>query len=256
MRFEDTHGMYTMFRILKCVQNIERISSNMDYLADIDVYVQYGVGCSSVLMLGKGDIRSYVSKNIDRVIFVFDMDDDESDFVLQASCVEERIRQTLEQVNASKRSIKLEYVLVVYAAETVALYQFYSGDRKLSDLVNKVNTKALHVNLLKLLTKINSSKRVKKYDFVDYTVLRERLQKYRSIDVFNTYCMSLLLDTECESLSDHEIVKFIDRVHNHYNTLLSSSKPMKVSYKGVNLEVFLDEYKQQLKDFGVTISDK
>lgn len=210
---------------------------------------------SGVFSITDGEADKFSRLGVSKVLFIFDMDSDMSNSeVLSVDDIRKKV--SIVEGVCNKHNMLMQYVPVVYCAETIAIYQFYNGNRRLSDMVNKVNTKLLNVNILKLLTGVHSSKKLKRYDYVDYEALRVGLIRANKIDKFNACCLKFLIGGECIGYSGEDIILFIELMYKHYHDLLKSDKPMRVSYRGKNLEVFTDEYKQQLRDFGVNISNK
>lgn len=250
IRFEDRYGMAELYRFLVFKGQYED-RYNFKYNEAEDIYVEYGLNSSNVLLLPKGSIRQYENLGIDTVIFVFDMDSDKNNSeLLSVSNVQAAIERNRRLLSEAGHSIRYLYVPVVYSAETIALYQFYDGIDSLSNLVNKNNTKLLHTNLLKVVTKIERTKELKKYEFVDYFKLREKLVEFYGMDEYNISSFGLLLQKHDIFLDEEGVVEFMTQINEHYRYLLTNEDPMVITYKDVFLNVFTEQYKQQLSDMG------
>lgn len=250
IRFEDTYGMFTMYSHLKNIgESLEVIHCNFYYAKSIDTYIEIGLNNTGVLTITRKGVLKYSSLGINKIIMVFDMDSDKSNNLLVSSeDVYDKLRKTIDAVNDT---ISIVLIPVVYTAETIALYQNCNLNQPLTELVNKENTKILHVNLLKLTFNLSFKNTVKKFDFINYKTLREKLEYYRSIDKLNRVAINFLLDYDYVGYNCKEIIEFLDKLNIYYNRIIDEGEGLDVMHNGILLRTFTNEYKETLKSLGI-----
>lgn len=250
MRFEDTYGMFKMYKDLVVEGNLYNKDGYLFY-RERELYLENGLNCSKVLLLTEGMIRKYKSLGINTVVFVFDMDSSTSNSeILSTEEVKCSIERNKKLLNKISYDVSLLYIPTVYMAETIALYQYYKGDIPLTDLVNVNNTKELHTNILKVATKIEFTTNLKKFEFIDKIKLKGNLEKWVTLDSLNKSSISLLLGI-LYPLDNITVLEFMNKLQKHFYELRDSNTNQTVIiHKGCKLDTTGGLYKKQLKDLG------
>lgn len=161
-RFEDTYGMYTVFtQFNKVPQNvgINTISRVSD-----DLYLMRGCSSQSMFSLTARSLDFCKRCGIERVVFVFDADNEhgiKSD-IMSISWLSTAINQFLRDVNKIGWSVKSEFCLTSYSAETILLYQTVKNlSISVEDIVNEINTNKFQLRLLGSQYGIFNDKKIK-----------------------------------------------------------------------------------------------
>jgi hypothetical protein len=202
IRFEDAYGIYSMYKQVP---------------GDISEYIcEHGLSNSSVLKVNNNKARRYRYQGIDNILFVFDVDNqtgNNSD-IINLDKFKQDINILLD--NLETNSISYGFIPVVYCAETINLYEYYGGNLDIEGLVSKVNTKELHLSLLRLMTGLNSGI-VKNMSHVDYEKLKRKLTEYRNKSKFNKRVIDLILDKNVIGYTYDEMVIFIENLQDYFN---------------------------------------
>lgn len=250
MRFEDSYGMFKMYKDLVIEGSLYNKDGYLFY-EEQELYLEKGLNCSRVLLLTEGMIRRYKSLGINTVVFVFDMDSSTSNSeILLTEEVKYSIERNKKLLNKISYDISLLYIPTVYMAETIALYQYYKGNIPLTNLVNVNNTKELHTNILKVATKIEFTTKLKKFEFIDKVKLKRSLKKWVTLDSLNKFSINLLLGI-LYPLDDITVLEFMSKLQKHFYELRDNDISQTVMiHKGCKLDTISDLYKKQLKDLG------
>lgn len=155
IRFEDTYGLTDIFCAQHKIPYLD-ISKKQQRMIQVtsELFVDFGLA-SGWTSISNNEAYALMERGIERVIFVYDMDNLKGDKTKILS------RESLSSVIKNNRllfenlaySIELYYVPVVYAAETIMLYQYLDEkyDISVTSLVNSINTNAQHLYLLAYL---------------------------------------------------------------------------------------------------------
>jgi len=188
IRFEDTYGLTDIF----CARNdidyidISLISQKLIELKP-GLFIDFGLGAG----WGKfstDEAYAIMERGIERIIFVYDMDnlDGDKEFILQKEQLTQKINDIENIFNGIGYNVEICFIPVVYAAETLMLYQ-YLDDKygiRITNVVSSVNTNYLHLCLLSYLIKevnVKHAKRVR--NFLDITKLIEAFKSKYPQDI-------------------------------------------------------------------------
>jgi hypothetical protein len=229
----------------------ERISSPNGKFESIGGYSN-----SKIFAINEKKAARYKTNNITDIIFVFDVDNqrgvnsDIIDVELFKKSIS-RMQEALETVG-----ITYSFVPVVYCAETLELLQLYAGNLDIIKLVNMCNTKKLHKDILSSICDCSSDE-VKSGMFLDYDILKERLENYKRITKFNKYCVELILDKQVSGLTRDEIIEYIIELRDYYAHCLNEMG-INIKYGTKLIEVLHNDFitqfdricsKSEIKEF-------
>lgn len=118
IRFEDKYGMGD---IVSLAQDLGDVNHNIIQLSTktnkSNVWIQIGLSIGAVFSLD--DLfKSNINKDVDEIIFVYDMDTISGKGVLTP----QELQKKLSQHGKFSKKYKLRYTPIVWCAETVALY--------------------------------------------------------------------------------------------------------------------------------------
>jgi hypothetical protein len=192
---------------------------------------------SGVFSINKNKARIYKARGIDRILFVFDADNQRgennnvTDFGL--------FKSKLENLNNNMREsgITCEFIPVMYCAETIGLYQAYTGDESLIKFINSYNTKRLHRKVLQKIYNLGGDD-IKQLRYVDYASLKEKLIVYTNVDNFNSKIIELLLNKDVIGYNYEEVCKIVCDINDFYNSLNSNIESVTFTYDGKDIEVY------------------
>ena len=178
-RFEDTYGMFDVFCKLLGVAPTGHSRSLIELCSNI--YVEFGLRSPSVLYLNKKRVEDYRNLGIDRIVFVFDADNENGDKtdIMSLNYLDKQIKN-LQGVCVG---FDLEFVLCVYAAETLILYQTLHGsDFNLDSLVSPYDTNKFQNILLAYQYDIRSLKSLKTaiLEYIDVNLLLGECNRLKS----------------------------------------------------------------------------
>lgn len=247
IRYEDKYGMAKLFKMLNNL-TVESIG-DLSLYSQTDLYCRSGLSNAKVMNITKNEVALYKKLNITDIYFVFDMDNDsDNSKIISPETISTRIKWLISLRDIMNWDIEYHFIPVVYTAESIALYQFFSGYRPITFIVNVENTKLLHLNLLHAVTKEKDTKRLKRFEFVDVNKLRSKLRKYKDIDDFNKLSISFLFN-EFESiqvLSEQKIISFIKEVVTKFEEL--KCKECTVKYRSKIYDVSSSKYIDQFRE--------
>lgn len=129
-----------------------------------------------------------MERGIERIILVYDMDDLDGDkaIILKEKDLKSKINNLEQIFKRIGYNVEICYIPVVYAAETLMLYQ-YLGEKygiRIYNLVSSVNTWELHLCLLAYLVNEWNTKRAKKIrNFLEIDKLVESFSKATNTDI-------------------------------------------------------------------------
>lgn len=249
IRYEDKYGMSTMFSNLNALESETR--GDISIYRGTNLYYRNGLSNAKVLKITFNEAILYKSYGITDVYFVFDLDNpSDNSKIISIEFVNKRIEQLIDLRNKAKWCVKYHFVPVVYTAETIALYQFFSGNRSLTSIINRENTKLLHLNLLHVVTGEKDTKKLKHYNFIDADKLRENLLKFRKIDKFNNSAIALLLNciSDDQFPTEQGVLPLLQEIMKQFEQYKDAD--CFITYRGVKYCVSSNEYIQQFKVLG------
>ena len=187
IRFEDTYGMTDVFmgRWKLPFLDISRISERMIKIDD-NLYVDFGLG-SGWPLIGDDEAYSIMELGIERIIFVYDMDNESGikKEILSHHALKNYIDNHRKIFENLRYNVELVYIPVVYAAETILLYQDIpeSSGINIMQLVNTVDTNAMQLYILACFLNYRNFKHAKRVrEYIDPDRLWERLEQVKDGD--------------------------------------------------------------------------
>jgi hypothetical protein len=221
IRFEDKYGVKSLY---------------VDVYSDNKLLnFKHGLSNSGVMRLNENDINGLKASGIDRLLFVFDVDNQRglNSEIIDLDLFKDNANKVNE--NLSRHGISCEFIPVVYCAETIELLQYYKGSIDIESIVNKGNTKSLHLNLLKLITGMKHSE-VKSLKFCDYDEIRNRLYEYRDKSRFNSVVIDLILNKDTKGYSYDEMIEYIVKLQEYFSRCKEVSEVL-VEYANLKVDV-------------------
>jgi hypothetical protein len=221
----------------------ERIRSTNDKYESIGGYSN-----SKIFSINEKKAERYKANNITDIIFVFDVDNQRG---VNSDIIEvELFKSSISKMQEALTNLNMTYsfVPVVYCAETLELLQLYFGNLDIVELVNKYNTKKLHKDILSSIFDCSNDD-IKCGLLLNYDILKERLESYRSITKFNKYCVDLILDKRVHGLNSDEMIEYIKELRDYYTTCLNRSG-INIKYGTELFEVLHNDFKLQFSRLG------
>ena len=178
IRFEDTYGLADIFCARRKIPyiNIKRKEERMIQITS-DLFMDFGLGQGWGSM-SNDEAYSIMERGIERIILVYDMDNLEGDKtkLITQECLKSRIDNINSKFKDIGYSAEICLIPIVYAAETIMLYQFLreneDDEEKIFYLVSPTNTNMLHLCLLAYMIGANNYKEAKKVrNFIDINEL-------------------------------------------------------------------------------------
>jgi hypothetical protein len=221
----------------------ERIRSTNDKYESIGGYSN-----SKIFSINEKKAARYKANNITDIIFVFDADNQRgvNSDIIEVELFKKSISRMQEALEGA--NITYSFVPVVYCAETLELLQLYSGNLDVIELVNKYNTKKLHKDILSSIYDCSSDD-IKGGMFLNYDLLKDRLEKYRQTTKFNKYCVELILDKRVHGLKCDEIIEYIVKLRDYYAECLNR-QDITIKYGAKLFDVLHDDFKTRFDRLG------
>lgn len=183
-------------------RGIPYIDSIKDMLqVSADCFISNGHGIIGCLSISNDEAFEIISRGIDEIIFVFDVDNEKGlkDRTLSINYFEERIEKSKQQfMERMGYSIDFKFVIPVYSAETIMLYQYINNDcsAEVESYVSIYDTNKLHLVTLSILNKFNRSNQAKKIrDYLKLEILVRNAEanlKFRE-DSINTEVLNWII---------------------------------------------------------------
>lgn len=145
--FEDRHGMYDLYmRSLKL--HVVSETKGVKLLSN-QIYAKCGMSLPRVLDVNEVDIGVYKQFGITNIYIVHDLDNikGKKDSLMTQSQFSTYARRNMSRDVYDLFQVK--YLPVVYAAESILIYLFYSCTSDVVTLVSSWNTNALHLAIVK-----------------------------------------------------------------------------------------------------------
>lgn len=237
-RFEDTYGLFYVF----CKVNGfdfpgPSLQRHLVKLSDV-CFVEFGLGRSAVLTPTQRDMLRYMDCDIDRVVFVFDSDNecDDVSSILSLSCLNERLDDLTKMAIKVGWSGTFEFSLLGFSSETILLYQCINSDFDIDSLVHPVNINRFQCLLLRYQYGIRSNKLLKRsigsyFDMkkLKSSALRSKTSKYVHInqDVLDWVCNDFSVSFSHSSSDDVRLK--LQKLLNNVVKYRSSSRQLTIS---------------------------
>lgn len=221
-RFEDTYGMFAIFcKVLNV--SVDNTCNSLVKLRD-DVYAESGLGASGVMSVNENKAASYKRLGISRIVFVFDADNPSGDKTGIMPLA--YLKNQVENLSKSCSDFSLEFMLCVYAAESIMLYQTLHGsDFNLDSLVSPYDTNKFQNILLAYQYDIRHLKSLKTsiLKYIDANVLLSECKRLKDNNrVLNKDVLSWIASGGSPSFScmsaDEVLGKLIkaEIIHDHF----------------------------------------
>lgn len=161
-RFEDTYGMYTVFSQFNKIS--QSVGINTMTMVSDDLYLMRGCSSQSMFSVTTGFLDFCKRCGIERVVFVFDVDNESGDksSVMSVDWLSTSISQFVRDAHKAAWNVKVEFCLTSYSAETILLYQTVKNlSISVEDIVNLYNTNKFQLRLLGIQYGIFNDKKIK-----------------------------------------------------------------------------------------------
>lgn len=201
-------------------------------------------------------IDEIIFRGIDRIVIVFDVDNEDGlkSKLLSENFLKSRIKSLRLKFLNRGYNIKIEFVPVVYSAETIMLYQYISDlhpETNIESLVHKLNTNKFQLILLTKLIGYKHIKRAKRVQ--DYLNLEKLKFKIRnSLKVRNTINKNLLnwiledCNIQREHFSEKDTLIFLQEVIALFEGYQGTTIDFKVGEKEYNNQISLDKFIKEI----------
>ena len=219
IKFEDTHGMFTIWNKLS--------NSNLNETVHTFTEVNSGTIVSNAVgnrwvRLKRSDISLMVRQEITDIVYIVDLDNI-SGYKDKLLDLETLLKVKDEVVlPLGKYNINVWFIPVVYAAESILLLQYIREyTETVEGLVSVYNTTDLHLKLLRLLSGCDTNKEVKRVvSYVDYGRFLEGLGYKRTVEHLLCYDW---IKNNCEFRLDYliDVEQFIELLNSigvYYNS--------------------------------------
>lgn len=236
IRFEDTYGLYDIYCALNAMQceNINNISKILKI--NDDLYIQFGLNISKCYALSDTDIKHIKAYGITDILFVSDVDNMSGDKTQPMT--EDSISGLIKGINEQLRTKQLSYInikfmLSIYSAETVMLYQYVSNkwlNLDTTKYIHAVNTNALHLVILTACVGLKNPRDAKRMrNFIDKDTLKTKLETHnmKCID-FNDKCIRWLLGEDTYFTED-EAKQLVREAHTYHKNNVDKPKKLIVN---------------------------
>ncbi|MGN0375750.1 MAG: hypothetical protein ACI4EN_09660 [Butyrivibrio sp.] len=197
IRFEDTYGLADIF----CARrNIPYIDISKVHLRMIEIdentFIDFGLGAGWGIIT-TDEIYSIIERGIERIVFVYDMDNESGDKtkIISNTALANKLNNIKELFRKNGFEIDICCIPVVYAAETIMLHQYISESGEyITGLVNLIDTNIFHLCLLSYFANTGNLKAAKKVrDFLDINSLIHKI-KNTDIDDINKELKAWIVD--------------------------------------------------------------
>lgn len=214
IRFEDRYGVAT------AVQHICMTLHEGEDLEALGYVFENGIGIEGIFKTKLNKFMEYYENGVRRVILVFDLDTDNksvSQFREPKKIYRNLLSMEQRLFNAGI-NIKLEYLPVVYSAETVMLYQYYKKLRLYPEMcINSHDTLIMQTSMLRILGRLLSERDVKRCpEYLDTTAFLRVIRAEYS--VFNSRLFDVLVSLESECYSSEEMLVVCQNAIELYTT--------------------------------------
>lgn len=231
-RFEDTYGMSDIFFLEHDVQCLD-VSHIFEYIPFGDDFVTFGLG-GRTFLLSSDDVDFCIKSGIDRIVFVFDTDNESGikTKLVSESFLRGKFDSAIYLFEHENYSIDFKFVLTVYSAETVALYQCLSNDAISSRperFVHKVDTQYFQLILLALNFGLRRARLAKRFrDFITVDMLNNNIMVNLStseneISKDELQWVFSRCSNDSYLLSFDELIRLLSVVNDYFTLLLQSN---------------------------------
>lgn len=217
--FEDKYGMYDLYRrslklsIVNEIKDVKLFSNN--------IYARCNMSLPRVLDISEVDIAAYKQLNISNIYIVHDLDNISGK---KDSIMTQRQFRTYVRRNMSRGVYELfqvRYLPVIYAAESILIYLFYSCTNDVVTLVSSWNTNALHLAIVKHgLGIIEGGKNIDAY--LSKIDIQGKLKANMKNAKCNKDILELVLGEDLSEIgfSYDTMVRLLPRISDMFNTRL------------------------------------
>lgn len=253
LRFEDTYGMYDLYRALHNIGESNIIIKNdISYNRHKNLVMESGLGSNGCFKLKADGRQLLVDENIGTIVIIVDLDADNNNgsCTLDPKSALNKCSKFTSLVNSVNQNIKIRYVPTVFAAETVMLYQYLTRDADkfvIEDIVHPVNTWKFHIIMVAMLAgfdKIMDAKKIRNY-CAPSIIRKAFIESYKLNLTRNKPVIDFMLNRS-PGLTEIEFLNFLTDEYNNF----SIRKANKIDFRllGVEVDSHTSLY-QRKKDF-------
>lgn len=253
IRFEDTYGLADIFCARRGIDYFDIKSTTLNMVEiDENTFVDFGLG-ANWSNISSDEVYSIIERGVERVIFVYDMDNESGDKtkIISSKYLEKQIETVKNLFKNIGYNIEVCCLPVVYAAETIMLYQYIKESGvNITSLVNLHNTNVFHLCLMAYfsgVTNIKSAKIVRNY--IDISILIDRFTDVRDTDLNkdlkNWIVSGCKLDDDIPSKCDP--FKHRDVVEKEFNACKKKYVKYNIDNKILNSNMSKNELLKELE---------
>ena len=231
-RFEDTYGMFDLFSLIR-VGHLQSNKVIKRLELDSNTIVEYGIGFSRIFDISDKLIYQYKKSGIDKIVFVFDSDNECGDKtkLISEGYFLEAVSSLKDRFLFSGANIQVGFVLNVFAFETVMFYQTLHGsDFNIDSLVHKEDTNRFQNILLAYQYDIHSVKDLKSRirTYIDKSsMMFESARLCNDLSIINNDILSWV-SSGCSSdfrfCSDEDVLEKIKRANSCFEFYKSNPR--------------------------------
>lgn len=217
-----------------------------------------GIGIEGTLTVDVDTLMVYYAEGIRRIVLVFDLDSDnkkKSQFIPV-----DKIRAKISEVELALRvsglDIVVEYLPVVYAAETILLYQYLSELKHIPEIcVNIEDTLILQTSMLRVLNGLSNERAVKRCpEYVDTSVVLQNIRK--AWCTFNTHLFRVLQNPEIVGLDKAGALCVCEDAHKLFESCTGFGVDFDIRGVHFNSKMSVPEMREQVSKYLVEIGVK
>lgn len=252
IRFEDRYGVATV------AQEISMLCNEGSDIEALGYMFENGVGIEGVLRISDETLVRYESLNVERVILVFDLDTDskQKSQLLPVNKLQMKINNIEAVLQRTGIQVRVEYLPVIYSAETILLYQHLKELKYIPEVyINKYDTMVLCKSVIRVLHGLIGEREVKRCtEYIDTSRILENIDVARK--GFNSILFEVLCDLDIIALTGAQAVDVCKLAHRLYESCVG----VEIDYdvRGVHLSsnMSVPEMREQVSKYLVGIGVK
>lgn len=250
IRFEDTYGMADIF----CSANgiVHNFEQNKFYKVNDNLFIEVGKGITNCIGVTDAYLQDLICEGVDRILFIFDVDNEEGDKnkLLSLNYIRIKTQKVKQKFIREGYNIKLEFLPVVYSAETIMLYQFIQDSNPETDvegIVHKTNTNDFQLLLLAKILGLENTDKAKHFsNYLDFNKLKSKITKNMEVrESINKKLFEWILNDcnpETEHYTMHEVIKFVEQVHKLFEYHMKNPITFKIGNREYTNQMSISKF--------------